>query len=77
MSYLYLSQLSNEIKDLITECMDIGMLLHEKDWAEGNGGNLSIRIESKIEDFWISDKEVKIIKSFPLKMSFPNINNFY
>ncbi|NHK30816.1 MAG: rhamnulose-1-phosphate aldolase [Asgard group archaeon] len=77
MSYLYLSQLSNEMRDLISECADVGILLHEKDWAEGNGGNLSIRIDSAIEKFWVSDEDPKTISTHPLKLDFPNINNEY
>ena len=77
MSYLYLSQLSNEIRDFISECADVGILLHEKDWAEGNGGNFSIRIDSPLEKFWVSEEDPKTISNYPLKLDFPNINNEY
>lgn len=77
MSYLYLSQLSNEIRDLISECADVGLLLHDKDWAEGNGGNLSIRIDSPIEQFWVSNEDTKTLSTHPLVMDFPNIIDRY
>jgi len=77
MSYLFLSQLSNEIREIISECADVGHLLFEKDWAEGNGGNFSIRIGSSIDQFWISDEDSKIISTHPLIMDFPDINGYY
>jgi rhamnulose-1-phosphate aldolase len=73
MSYLYLSQLSAEVRDFITNCADVGSLLHEKDWAEGNGGNLSIRLESPIEKWWVSEETPQKVSSFPLEIDLPNL----
>ncbi|NHJ46944.1 MAG: rhamnulose-1-phosphate aldolase [Asgard group archaeon] len=74
MSYLHLSHLATTIREMITECADVGQLLHEKGWAEGNGGNLSIRLEMPLDKWWISEEKPEIISKYPLQVDFPNLN---
>jgi rhamnulose-1-phosphate aldolase len=75
MSYLHLSNLATTIREMITECADVGQLLHEKGWAEGNGGNLSVRIDLPLNKWWISEDKPDVVSKYPLQIEFPNLEN--
>ena len=67
-------ELKGPILDLISECSEVGQLLHEKDWAESNGGNLSIRIAEPLESWWKGPDISEVSKSIHLKKIYPNLS---
>ncbi|NHJ86933.1 MAG: rhamnulose-1-phosphate aldolase [Asgard group archaeon] len=66
--------IKESFKVILDVCSEIGQLLHEKNWAEGNGGNLSIRIDLPLKQL-VDEKIDDNNQSINLRKEYPNLNN--
>ncbi|MFW9922359.1 MAG: rhamnulose-1-phosphate aldolase [Candidatus Thorarchaeota archaeon] len=68
-----MENLDGIVLSILSEIIEVAQLTHEKGWAEGNGGNFTIRIDEEIATWWI-DSDIKEQKKIPLIKNFRELD---